>query len=79
MVTTLDEETYNFLLLLQKKLAKVIKSVGNIDHDSWRSFCTSRKSDGAKGFIDGDLVESFLDLPREKMQQVCKGLTVSKH
>lgn len=76
VVTSLSEETYNFLLSLQKKLAKIIKSVGNIDHDSWRSFCTSRKSDGAKGFIDGDLVETFLDLPRDKMVEVCKGLTI---
>jgi DNA damage-binding protein 1 len=79
VVTSLSEETFNFLHSLQKKLAKVIKSVGNIDHDSWRSFCTSRKSDSCKGFIDGDLVETFLDLPRDKMEQVCQGLTIKEN
>ncbi|GAB6033173.1 DNA damage-binding protein 1 [Chamberlinius hualienensis] len=28
------------------------------------------------GFIDGDLIESFLDLSREKMQEVVQGLMV---
>ena len=29
------------------------------------------------GFIDGDIIESFLDLDREKMQEVIQGLQVS--
>ena len=28
------------------------------------------------GFIDGDLIESFLDLGRDKMQEVVHGLQV---
>jgi len=34
-------------------------------------------SEEAVGFIDGDLVESFLDLKRDKMEQVVKGLDIS--
>lgn len=44
---------------------------------TWRSFCTSRKTEPHKGFIDGDLVENFLDLSPEKMAEVAKGLKVS--
>ena len=29
-----------------------------------------------EGFIDGDLVERFLDLPQTQMEDVCKGIKV---
>jgi DNA damage-binding protein 1 len=31
----------------------------------------------SKGFIDGDLVESLLDLPLDKLKEVVKGLNVT--
>jgi DNA damage-binding protein 1 len=31
----------------------------------------------SKGFIDGDLIESFLDLKPDKMAEVAKGVGVS--
>lgn len=46
---------------------------------SWRSFHTERKTEACEGFIDGDLIESFLDLNRDKMQETVKGLQVRKH
>lgn len=44
--------------------------------NSWRSFHTDHKTEPVTGFIDGDLIESFLDLSREKMQEVVHGLQV---
>lgn len=44
---------------------------------SWRSFHTERKTEAVQGFIDGDLIESFLDLSRDKMSEVVQGLQVS--
>jgi DNA damage-binding protein 1 len=72
----LPHDFYNFLREIQTKLNKVIKSVGKIDHEFWRSFSTERKTEASFGFIDGDLIESFLDLSREKMQEVAAGLTI---
>ncbi|MGH0136554.1 UNVERIFIED_CONTAM: hypothetical protein FKN15_034911 [Acipenser sinensis] len=43
---------------------------------TWRSFHTERKTEQATGFIDGDLIESFLDLSRPKMQEVVSGLQI---
>lgn len=43
---------------------------------SWRSFHTERKTEPSTGFIDGDLIESFLDLNRDKMQEVVQALQV---
>ncbi|XP_074593114.1 DNA damage-binding protein pic [Brevipalpus obovatus] len=74
LVTQLPQDFFNFLLETQQKLAKVIKSVGKIDHGLWRSFHTDRTTEASFGFIDGDLIESFLDLTREKMKEVAQGL-----
>ncbi|KAL5007237.1 hypothetical protein ScPMuIL_016043 [Solemya velum] len=76
LVTQLPQEFYTFLLEVQGQLAKVIKSVGKIDHAFWRSFHTERKTEAAEGFIDGDLIESFLDLSRDKMKEVVQGLQI---
>lgn len=47
---------------------------------TWREFNTERKVvQDCKGFIDGDLIESFLDLSHEKMQDVVEGLKVSPY
>ena len=43
---------------------------------SWRSFHTERKTEPSAGFVDGDLIESFIDLHRDKMQEVVSGLQV---
>ncbi|CAL4129658.1 unnamed protein product [Meganyctiphanes norvegica] len=77
LVTSLPLDLFNQLLELQKRLAKVIKSVGKIDHDFYRSFSTERKTERCEGFIDGDLIESFLDLNPDKMKEVSQGLMVS--
>ncbi|XP_071542214.1 DNA damage-binding protein 1 [Panulirus ornatus] len=77
LVTSLNLELYNLLLEMQKRLARVIKSVGKIDHDFYRSFSTERKTDRCEGFIDGDLIESFLDLNPEKMKEVSLGLMIN--
>jgi len=55
-------------------MAKVIKPVGKIEHSFWRSFATERKVEPCEGFIDGDLIESYLDLTSEKMKEVAAGL-----
>lgn len=44
---------------------------------TWRSFTNERKTIESKNFVDGDLIESFLDLSPEKMNEVAKSLEVS--
>lgn len=79
LVTQITPEFYEFLRNLEERLSHTIKSVGKIEHSFWRSFHTDMKTEPADGFIDGDLVESFLDLGREKMKEVAAGLSVSKN
>jgi DNA damage-binding protein 1 len=77
LLSQVPQDFFSFLTEIQNKLAKVIKSVGKIEHSFWRSFHTERKTEQMTGFIDGDLIESFLDLSREKMQEVAQGLQVT--
>ncbi|KJE89467.1 UV-damaged DNA binding protein, variant [Capsaspora owczarzaki ATCC 30864] len=74
VIARLTRSQYEFLQLVQAAMAKVIKGVGGLNHSAWRSFCNERRLTEAKGFIDGDLIECFLDLPRDKMQVVVTGL-----
>ncbi|KAH9394713.1 DNA damage-binding protein 1 [Tyrophagus putrescentiae] len=76
LIATIPESFYKFLLQLQENLINVIKSVGNIDYQSWRSFTNERKTEAAANFIDGDIIESFLDLNRAKMGECIQKLTI---
>lgn len=76
LVTQIPSELFEFLHELQDKLTHIIKSVGKIEHGFWRSFTTDVKTEPCEGFIDGDLVESFLDLSHKDMKEVCVGLQI---
>lgn len=76
LVTQIPCELFEFLHELQDKLTHIIKSVGKIEHGFWRSFTTDVKTEPCEGFIDGDLVESFLDLSHKDMKEVCLGLQI---
>lgn len=76
LVTQIPADYYEFLRKLQESLTDTIKSVGKIDHAYWRSFHTEMKTERCEGFIDGDLVESFLDLSRDKMHEAALGLQI---
>lgn len=76
VVTQLPTEFYHFLSEVQTRMARVIKPVGKIEHSFWRSFATERKVEPCEGFIDGDLIESFLDLSCDKMKEVANGLQI---
>lgn len=51
----------------QTALRKVVKGVGGLSHAEWRSFENERKvgtgrPEEQRCFVDGDLIEQFLDL-----------------
>lgn len=76
LVTQIPTDFYEFLRSLEERLTHTIKTVGKIEHCFWRSYCTDMKIETSEGFIDGDLVESFLDLSRSKMIDTVSGLEV---
>lgn len=72
LILTIDEELFKSLEKIQQALCKEVKSIGKIDHSEWRAFQSQKSSQPATGFIDGDLVETFLDLGRERMEKVAR-------
>lgn len=77
VVASLPQDQYVFLEKLQSHLTKVIKGVGGLSHEQWRSFNNEKKTSDAKNFLDGDLIESFLDLSRERMLDISRAMGLS--
>lgn len=77
VIASLPHEQYLFLEKLQSNLVKVIKGVGGLSHEQWRSFSNEKKTSEAKNFLDGDLIESYLDLSRNRMEEIAKAMDVS--
>eukprot|EP00051_Salpingoeca_urceolata_P028390 m.486586 g.486586 ORF g.486586 m.486586 type:complete len:1102 (+) comp24511_c0_seq1:335-3640(+) len=75
LVVTLSRSEFEFLVELEQLLEKVIQGVGGLSHEAWRSFKNERRqaAGGARGCVDGDLIEAFLDLPQDKMREVALG------
>ncbi|UNI13404.1 hypothetical protein JDV02_000152 [Purpureocillium takamizusanense] len=65
----------DLLLTFQSKLQDYIYAPGNISFDLWRAFRNqSREGEGPYRFVDGEMVERFLDLDEGKQELVCEGL-----
>ena len=77
VIASLPHEQYVFLEKLQSNLRKVIKGVGGLSHEQWRSFTNEKKTVEARNFLDGGLIESFPDLNRSKMDEISKAMDVS--
>lgn len=77
LVVQISSELFEFLHSVEGRLASAIKAVGKVPHSFWRSFNTDIKTEPAEGFVDGDLVEAFLDLPRALQEEAVKGLQIT--
>ncbi|KAL7628990.1 hypothetical protein AAE478_000508 [Parahypoxylon ruwenzoriense] len=65
----------DLLIRFQNKLAEVVETTGSILFSRYRSFRNEeRESDGPFRFIDGELLERFLDIDEQKQEEICAGL-----
>ncbi|KAJ1932833.1 DNA damage-binding protein 1a, partial [Linderina pennispora] len=55
---------------LQTNLAHLLPTAGMWSYDKWRAYHTGQRQTRAFGFLDGDLIERFLDLPAEMQELV---------
>eukprot|EP01127_Copromyxa_protea_P023248 TRINITY_DN865_c0_g1_i1.p1 TRINITY_DN865_c0_g1~~TRINITY_DN865_c0_g1_i1.p1 ORF type:complete len:1101 (-),score=191.49 TRINITY_DN865_c0_g1_i1:52-3354(-) len=76
VIATLDEENFKLCQRLEEALIKVIHGVGGLSHSEWRSFSNERTTSPARGFIDGNLVESFLELSESQMSRVAQEMSM---
>ena len=68
----LDGRTAAFFSCLERAMERVIKPVGNFSHQKFRAFNAEQRVHPCHGFVDGDLVESFLDLDRNTMELIVR-------
>ena len=61
---------FMFHTVPQDCMRQAVNGVGGLSHEEWRSFSSERKKGVCKNFIDGDLIEQFVDLKRDTMQWV---------
>ena len=70
VILGLDGRTTAFFSTLERCMANVIRPVGDFGHQQHRACHAERRVHPAHGFVDGDLVESFLDLDRSTMEAI---------
>ncbi|KAJ1902714.1 DNA damage-binding protein 1a [Coemansia sp. IMI 209127] len=58
---------------LQTNMAHLLPTPGIWDYEQWRGYNSDQRNSRAFGFLDGDLIEQFLDLSHEIQQLVFSG------
>jgi len=72
---TIVPSAQDLLMRLQSRMAELVQSPGNIPFNRYRSFKNSeRETEEPFRFVDGELVERFLDVPEAMQQEICRGL-----
>ncbi|KAG1406486.1 hypothetical protein G6F58_009813 [Rhizopus delemar] len=74
VIADLSPERYKLLYQMQCNMCRVVKGIGELSHTDWRNVNIMYRKEEAMNFIDGDLIESFLDLSSQQMQNVVDGL-----
>uniref|UniRef100_A0A7S4KRK9 RSE1/DDB1/CPSF1 C-terminal domain-containing protein n=2 Tax=Paramoeba aestuarina TaxID=180227 RepID=A0A7S4KRK9_9EUKA len=77
VVASLQYKDFEFFSKIEERMRKVVQGIGGLKHEQWRAFKNERRTAKPCSFIDGDLVETFLDLPRENMEQIVDDLPYS--
>ena len=64
-------------MTLQTNLAEVVQTPGNMPFAKYRAFKNQvRKADEPFRFVDGELIETFLDLDEDVQKKAVEGLGV---
>ncbi|KAF2816370.1 DNA damage-binding protein 1 [Mytilinidion resinicola] len=71
----INNQYQNLLISLQSNLAELIQSPGDVEFNSYRAFKNHvRESSEPERFVDGELIERFLDCSPEVQEKVVEGL-----
>lgn len=65
----------DLLITLQSNLGLIVPAPGNMEFARYRAFKNQvRESEEPYRFVDGELVERFLDLSEDQQAKACEGL-----
>lgn len=60
---------------LQSRMSEFIHGLGNLPFNKYRSLKNGdRETDEPFRFVDGELIERFLDISEDLQEEICKGL-----
>ncbi|CAI4228082.1 unnamed protein product [Auanema sp. JU1783] len=76
LIVQIPSEYFKFLGEVETAIAKKTVNCIRVTHNVYRQFHAQRSVEKAFGFIDGDLVESVLEWPREKRMEAFKYIKV---
>ena len=69
----------DLLMRLQANIAETVRSPGNIPFNSYRAYkSTVREAEEPYRFVDGELVERFLDCSETLQEEMCKDLVLGQ-
>lgn len=75
MFGTIAPHAQDLLLRFQAKLADIVQTAGGIEFRTYRAFRNAeREGDGPFRFLDGELLETFLDVDEAAQEAICQGL-----
>jgi DNA damage-binding protein 1 len=74
VIVQLPSQVFKYVEALQKNIASVIKNCTRVDYNDYRNFQNTTRSSKHAGFVDGDLIESLVDMPRDKISKIIAGL-----
>ncbi|KAH8808854.1 mono-functional DNA-alkylating methyl methanesulfonate N-term-domain-containing protein [Xylogone sp. PMI_703] len=75
LFATITAASQDMLMRLQTRMASIIQTPGNIDFNTYRSFKNSERETAEPfRFVDGELIERFLDVDESIQEEICKGL-----
>ena len=70
-------EKQDLLMRLQSNIAKFVQSPGHVPFNKYRAFKNEvREADEPYRFVDGELVENFLEAPSAMQDEMCEGLNI---
>jgi DNA damage-binding protein 1 len=68
----------NLLMRLQTKIARLVDSLGHIPFDKYRAYKSGTlEDDEPYRFVDGELIEQFLDCTETTQEDLVEGLHVT--
>ena len=79
LFATIKSDFQDLLMRLQVALAEVVKSPGDVPFATWRAFRNGVREEAEPfRFVDGELVEMFLDLKSDVQTEVLKRANVEE-
>merc|ERR1712146_131504 len=78
VVATLPRSVFAALLRIERAMVQVVRGVGGLEHAQYRQFANESKTSPKAGFVDGDLLETYLELPLPQQTRVAEAAKLDR-